>query len=52
VQSGNGTVYALTIDKNKPDYYVRRDGTTFFAQPDEVATIVRRAEPVRQPWLG
>jgi hypothetical protein len=29
VQPGTGIIYALTIDKNKPDNHVRRDGTTF-----------------------
>lgn len=52
VQSGGGIIYALTVDKNKPEYYVRRDGTTFFAQPDEIAAIVRQGDTVRAPWLG
>lgn len=52
VQPGAGIIYALTIDKNKPEYYVRRDGTTFFAQPEEIAAIVRRGEPTRPSWLG
>jgi len=52
VQPGAGIVHALTIEKNKPEYYVRRDGTTFFARPDEIAAIVRRGEPIRAPWVG
>jgi predicted HTH transcriptional regulator len=42
VQASSGVVHALTIDANKPEFYVRRDGATFYAQPDEVAAIVQR----------
>lgn len=36
-----GTLYALTIDGNRPEYYVRRDATTYYAQPDEIAAVVQ-----------
>jgi schlafen family protein len=42
VPPGGGTIYALTIDGNKPEYYVRRDGTTFYARPDELEAIAAR----------
>jgi predicted HTH transcriptional regulator len=39
VAPGNGTLYALVIDANKPEYYVRRDGTTYYARPEKLASI-------------
>ena len=43
VPPGNGTLHALVIDANKPEYYVRHDGTTYYARPEELATIVGKA---------
>lgn len=42
VSPSNGFLHALTVNANRPEYYVRRDGTTFFARPDEVAAVVHR----------
>jgi len=39
VQPFGGTIHALIVDGNKPEYYVRRDGTTFYARPDELQAI-------------
>jgi len=39
VHPSPGTVYGLMLDRNKPEYYVRRDGTTFYAQPSEMEAI-------------
>ena len=51
VPLGNGTLHALVIDANKPEYYVRRDGTTYYARPEELATIVGKAHmSVRSPF--
>jgi len=48
--SGNGgSLHALTLDKNKPEYFVRRDGTTFYARPEELASVVRRTQLVSDP---
>lgn len=43
VAPNDGTVHALTMNPNKPEYYVRRDATTYYAQPDEIAAIAARA---------
>lgn len=43
VQPGGGTIHALIVDSNKPEYYVRRDGTTFYARPDELQAVAARA---------
>lgn len=53
VLSGGGVLHALTLDRNRPEYYVRRDGTTFFARPNEVAAIVQRAAQATTtiPWI-
>jgi hypothetical protein len=40
VEPNNGTLYALTLNKNKPEYFVRREGTTFYARPDEIRAIL------------
>lgn len=40
VPPNNGQVYALTLDTERPEYYVRRDGTTFPANPEELTQIV------------
>ena len=51
VPPGGGTLHALVLDANKPEYYVRRDGTTYYATPDEVAAIVGRANvSARSPF--
>lgn len=54
VLSGGGVLYALTIDKNKPEYYVRRDGTTFYARPGELAAVFQRgtAAATTIPWFA
>lgn len=54
VQPGDGTLYALTIDQSKPEYYVRRGATTYYARPEEIAAITRATTPNRlsQLWSG
>lgn len=54
VLSGGGVLYALTLDQNKPEYYVRRDGTTFYARPDELARVVQRGSTAATslPWFA
>jgi len=45
VSSGGGILYALVLDTNRPEYYVRRNGSTYYARPEELAQVVgRRAE--------
>jgi hypothetical protein len=34
IEPSAGTLYALTVEKNKPEYYVRLDGMTFRAHAD------------------
>ena len=53
VLSGGGVLYALTLDQNKPEYSVRRDGTTFYARPGELAAVVQRAPAATAiPWFA
>jgi Putative DNA-binding domain len=40
VEPNQGVVYALTVNKNKPEYFVRREGSTFYARPGEIAAIL------------
>lgn len=41
VNPGGGVLHALCLDANKPEYYVRRNGSTFYARPEELAQVVR-----------
>lgn len=53
VPSGGGVLYGLTLDQNKPEYYVRRDGTTFYARPGELAAVIQRGSvPAGIPWFA
>lgn len=45
VLPGAGKLHALVLDSDKPEYYVRRDGTTYYAKPDELSAILARANP-------
>jgi predicted HTH transcriptional regulator len=40
VDPNRGQLYALVLDTERSEYYVRRDGTTFPAQPEELTQIV------------
>ena len=52
VSSGGGTLYALVLDTNDPEYYVRRNGSSeelaqiptgiSMAYPEAVARVVPR----------
>lgn len=54
VSASGSVLHALTLNQNKPEYYVRRDGTTFYARPDELVTVVRRSPQPSdsQPWFA
>jgi predicted HTH transcriptional regulator len=53
VGANSGIIYALTLNSNKPEFYVRRDGTTFYAQPDEIASIIKKAGATQnRAWIG
>jgi hypothetical protein len=38
------TLYSLLIDANKPEYFIRRDGTTYPARADEIMAILAAPE--------
>ncbi len=40
VMPGRGTLHALVLNRDRPEYYVRRDATTYYAKPDELTRIV------------
>jgi hypothetical protein len=42
-----GTLHALVLDRDKPEYYVRRDGTTYYAKPEELTAILTAADAPR-----
>ncbi|MGD0167880.1 MAG: ATP-binding protein [Gaiellaceae bacterium] len=41
VDRNDGTLYALTLDANRPEYFVRRAATTYYARPEEIAAVLR-----------
>ena len=50
VTAGAGSLYALALDANRPEYYVRRNGSTYYARPEELADVA--AKRVRQSPQG
>ena len=51
VHPGGGTIHALVIDANKPEFYVRRDGTTFYARADELEAIAMQDRGAAAPVI-
>jgi hypothetical protein len=39
IRRSQGTLYSLLIDATRPEYYIRRDGTTYPARADEITAI-------------
>jgi hypothetical protein len=52
VSPGSATLYALVVDPDKPEYYVRRDGTTYYARPEELAAIASSAHATADSPFG
>lgn len=52
VLPGHGVLHALVLDPDKPEYYIRRDGTTYYAKPEELAAIVGRAHAAAPSPFG
>ncbi|MEV6410476.1 ATP-binding protein [Kribbella sp. NPDC051718] len=57
VQPGVSPPYAIAVSsdaREKPQYYVRRGASTYFAQPSDLAETMRRADatsaPLRSPF--
>jgi hypothetical protein len=51
VRSSQGQLHALMVDPEKPEYYVRRGATTFYARPEELTAVIeaRASEQNRAP---
>ncbi|WP_298443650.1 helix-turn-helix domain-containing protein [Ferrimicrobium sp.] len=45
VEANQGLIYALTLDQNRPEYYVRRNGSTYCARPEELTSLVKHGVP-------
>ena len=45
VPNGSGILHSLVVEANKPEYYVRRGATTFYARPEEITDTVMRGIP-------
>ena len=43
VRENRGVIHALVIDANRPEYYVRRNGSTYHARPEELAALIKPA---------
>ncbi len=46
IEANQGVIYALTLDPNRPEYYVRRNGSTYFARSEELTALVK---PISAP---
>jgi predicted HTH transcriptional regulator len=53
VEGNKSTIHALTVDADKPEYFVRRGATTFPARPEELQAIAR-SQQTTEPgsWRG
>lgn len=45
VEANQGLIYALALDQNRPEYYVRRNGSTYCARPEELTALVKSGLP-------
>jgi len=45
VEPNQGVLFALTVEANRSEYYVRRNGSTYFARPEELAALLRARAP-------
>jgi hypothetical protein len=41
VDACQGVITALVVDPKKPEFYVRRNGSTYFANPEELASLAK-----------
>lgn len=56
VEGNSGTIHALTVEREKPEFYVRRGATTFPARSEELQSILRTDQTRTTPnqiggWL-
>ena len=42
VGANQGIIHALVLNQNSSEYYVRRNGSTYFARPEELVSLVKR----------
>jgi Schlafen, AlbA_2 len=48
-----GRVHALMLEPKRPEYYVRRGATTFFARPDELQEALQQSpEPIQNVFAS
>ena len=52
VEGNKSTIYALIVDADKPEYFVRRGATTFPARPEELQAIVRSQQTTEPGGRG
>lgn len=43
VRENQGVIHALVVDANHPEYFVRRNGSTYPARPEELAALIKPA---------
>lgn len=49
IEPSDGVIHAVTIEADKPEYYVRRGATTFYAEPEELQSVSRAAASAWTP---
>jgi hypothetical protein len=51
VEANRGTIYCVTIEADRPEFYVRRGATTFYARGEELEKITGNADRQSStPW--
>jgi hypothetical protein len=49
VEANAGIIYALTVESDKPEFYVRRGATSFPARAEELQAVIDRNPSTAQP---
>lgn len=52
VEANAGTIFALTVEPDKHEFFVRRGATTFPARAEELQSILHRGQSAVLPGLG
>jgi hypothetical protein len=48
----DGLLHALTLTPNRPEYFVRRDATTYYARPEELTALLQTVAASSAPWAA
>jgi hypothetical protein len=46
IEPNDGRLFALTLHRDKPEYFVRRQATTYYARAEEIAAVLAPEQPL------